>query len=81
MRILLKIMIYIYLIHYGSVKAGAWYFNIYAKVIPQICNYLILIVLEFGGACLIYEMVSRILVLRLCLCGVYEKKELEGKAS
>lgn len=64
----------IYLFHYALIKAAVWYIHSYANGMPVVFKYLIPLVVGFGGSYVLYEVISRVPVLRWCLCGIYKKK-------
>lgn len=71
----------IYLFHYILVKACGLTLYKYAPNLPIVITLLIDIVVSFGGAILLYEIISRIPVLRFLLCGIYKPKKTKKKAS
>lgn len=63
----------LYLFHYLPLSACAWYLHRYTAL-PAFCVYLCTGAAAFGGAYLLYEVFSRIPVLRWCVCGLQGKK-------
>ena len=63
----------LYLFHYLALAVSAWYLHIYTTL-PAIVMYLCVGVAAFIGAFVLYEIISRIPVLRWCVCGVGGKK-------
>ena len=69
----------IYLFHYMLIKVSVWYIHLYADGMPVIFKYLIPLAVGFAGSYVLYEIISRIPVLRWCLCGIYNKKTKQIK--
>lgn len=63
----------LYLFHYLSLAVCAWYLHIYAAL-PVIAMYLCVGVAAFAGAIVLYEIISRIPVLKWCVCGIRGEK-------
>lgn len=63
----------LYLFHYLPLSICAWYLHIYTTL-PAIVMYLCVGVAAFIGAYAFYEIISRIPVLRWCVCGIKSKK-------
>ena len=63
----------LYLFHYLPLAACAWYLHQYTAL-PALVVYLCSAVAAFAGAYLLYEMISRIPVLRWCVCGIRGEK-------
>ena len=59
----------LYLFHYLPLAACAWYLHQYTTL-PALVVYLCVGAAAFGGAYLLYEIISRIPVLRWCVCGI-----------
>jgi peptidoglycan/LPS O-acetylase OafA/YrhL len=69
----------LYIFHYLPLSMTAWYLHIYASGLPAVCHYVLTLVAGFAGAVLLYEIVSRILILRWCVLGIKkEKKDVQG---
>lgn len=62
----------LYLFHYLPLAACAYY--IYALPIPAVLKYLLTAVAAVAGGVLLYDIISRIPVLRWCVCGISRKK-------
>lgn len=62
----------LYLFHYLPLAACAYY--IYAMPIPAVLKYLLTAVAAVAGGVLLYDIISRIPVLRWCVCGISKKK-------
>lgn len=69
----------IYLFHYVLIKATVWYVYLYADGMLPIFKYLLAMVVGFGGSYVLYEVISRIPVLRWCLCGIYKRRNKQIK--
>lgn len=59
----------LYLFHYLPLAVCAWYLHSYTAL-PAIAMYLCVGVAAFVGAFVLYEMISRIPVLKWCVCGM-----------
>ncbi|MGM9550798.1 MAG: acyltransferase family protein [Clostridia bacterium] len=64
----------LYLFHYLPLAVCAWYLHIYAEL-PPVAMYAIVGVAAFVGAFLLYEIISRIPILRWCVCGISGEKK------
>lgn len=62
----------LYLFHYLPLAACAYY--IYAMPIPAVLKYLLTAESAVAGGVLLYDIISRIPVLRWCVCGISRKK-------
>lgn len=62
----------LYLFHYLPLAACAYY--IYAMPIPAVLKYLLTAESAVVGGVLLYDIISRIPVLRWCVCGISRKK-------
>lgn len=62
----------LYLFHYLPLAACAYY--IYAMPIPAVLKYLLTAAAAVVGGVLLYDIISRIPVLRWCVCGISKKK-------
>lgn len=60
----------LYLFHYLPLAVSAWYLTQYVKGIPAMLIYLLVGVAAFVGAFGLYEIISRIPVLKWCICGL-----------
>lgn len=63
----------LYLFHYLPLAACAWYLHQYTAL-PALVVYLCVGAAAFGGAYLLYEIISRIPVVRWCVCGIRGEK-------
>lgn len=59
----------LYVFHYLSLEASAYYLHVYAPDMPAFFCYLLIAAAAFGGGFLLYEIISRIPVLRWCVLG------------
>ncbi|MBP3477535.1 MAG: acyltransferase [Lachnospiraceae bacterium] len=59
----------LYLFHYLPLAVCAWYLHIYTTL-PVIVTYLCVGVAAFAGALVLYEIISRIPILKWCVCGI-----------
>ena len=62
----------LYLFHYFPLALCAFF--IYDSPIPAGVKYIAVAAAAFGGAFLLYEIISRIPVLRWCVCGIGKKQ-------
>lgn len=63
----------LYVFHYLPLAAAAYYLHGYAPDMPALFCYLFVAAAAFGGGFLLYEMISRIPVLRWCVLGIGKK--------
>ena len=63
----------LYLFHYLPLAMCAYYMSVYAQGLPVICYYIACAVASFIGAYVLYEVISRIPVLRFLACGLRGK--------
>jgi peptidoglycan/LPS O-acetylase OafA/YrhL len=69
----------LYIFHYLPLSMTAWYLHIYASGLPAVCHYVLTLVAGFAGGILLYEIISRIPILRWCVLGIKkEKKDVQG---
>jgi peptidoglycan/LPS O-acetylase OafA/YrhL len=69
----------LYIFHYLPLSMTAWYLHIYAVGLPAVCHYVMTLVAGFAGGILLYEIVSRIPILRWCVLGIKkENKNVQG---
>ena len=64
----------LYVFHYLTLAAAAYWMNRYTKM-PALPSYLLSGVAAFGGGWLLYEIVSRIPLLRWCVLGIKKEKK------
>lgn len=60
----------IYMFHYLGIAVSAWYLRMYAPQMPAFMVYLLVAISGFGGAILLYEVLSRIPILGWCVLGI-----------
>lgn len=65
----------LYIFHYLPIAAVAFYLHKFAPELPAILVYLLVGASAFGGAILLYEIISRIPVVRWCVLGIKGKKK------
>lgn len=70
----------LYIFHYLSLTVCAWYLSLYAPKLPIIFMYLCVGIAAFAGAFLLYEVISRIPVLKWCVCGIGGQKNVCRKS-
>lgn len=69
----------LYIFHYLPLSMTAWYLHIYASGLPMILHYLLTLIAGFAGGLLLFEIISRIPVLRWCVLGIKrEKTDVQG---
>jgi peptidoglycan/LPS O-acetylase OafA/YrhL len=69
----------LYIFHYLPLSMTAWYLSIYASGLPAVFHYVLTLVAGFAGGVLLYEIISRIPILRWCVLGIKkEKKDVQG---
>lgn len=69
----------LYIFHYLPLAMSAWYLTKYVPGMPVVVIYLLVGVAAFVGAFVLYQVISRIPVLRWCICGIGGKKNVRGK--
>lgn len=67
----------IYLFHYLTLIVPAYYLHVYAPKLPGIVHYIVTAICAFGGSILLYEIFSRIPIIRYLVCGIKKKKETQ----
>lgn len=65
----------LYVFHYLPIAVCAYYLNLYAQGLPVILHYLLTLIAAFVGAYLLYEIISRIPVIRWCILGMRKEKK------
>lgn len=65
----------LYLFHYLPLAICAWYLVKYVQDMPVIMVYLLVCIAAFLGAYVLYQIISRIPILRWFICGIGGKKE------
>jgi peptidoglycan/LPS O-acetylase OafA/YrhL len=60
----------LYIFHYLPLSMTAWYLSIYASGMPAFFHYFLTLLAGFAGGFLLYEIISRIPVLRYCILGI-----------
>jgi len=68
----------IYLFHYLALIIPAYYLHVYASNLPGIVHYFVTTICAFGGSILMYEVVSKIPVIRYFACGIKKEKKEKG---
>jgi peptidoglycan/LPS O-acetylase OafA/YrhL len=69
----------LYIFHYLPLSMTAWYLHIYASGLQAVFHYVLTLVAGFAGGVLLYEIISRIPILRWCVLGIKkEKKDVQG---
>lgn len=70
----------LYVFHYLFIAMTAWYLHLYAPALPPVIVYLLTGIAGFAGAFILYEIISRIPVLRWCILGISSPSSLpEGR--
>ena len=64
----------LYVFHYLGIAISAWYIKMYVPQMPVIIVYLLVFIAGIAGALLLYEVISRIPVLRWCILGIKQNK-------
>ena len=64
----------LYVFHYLGIAISSWYIKMYLPQIPVFFVYLLVLVSGISGALLLYEIISRIPVLRWCVLGIKHNK-------
>jgi peptidoglycan/LPS O-acetylase OafA/YrhL len=64
----------LYVFHYLVISAAAYYLKLYCNGLPSVFIYLITAVVAFAGAFVLYEIISRIPVVRWCVLGIRKRK-------
>lgn len=70
----------LYVFHYLAISVCAFYLHTYAPGMPAILVYLLTAIGAFAGAFLLYEVISRIPVVRWCVLGISKKKITKNKS-
>ena len=60
----------LYVFHYLFIAMTAWYLHLYAQDLNPVIVYLLTAVAGFAGSFALYEIISRIPVLRWCILGI-----------
>ncbi|MCM1038828.1 MAG: acyltransferase [Roseburia sp.] len=63
----------LYVFHYLALAVAAYYLHVYAPDMPAFFCYLLVAAAAFGGGFLLYEIISRIPVIRWCVLGMKKK--------
>lgn len=64
----------LYVFHYLGIAISSWYIKMYLSQMPVFFVYLLVLVSGIAGALLLYEIISRIPVLRWCVLGIKQNK-------
>ena len=65
----------LYLFHYLPVAVCGWYVKSCSPQMPAVMVYIVTAIAAFGVSLIIYEIFSRIPVIRWCVCGIGGKKK------
>jgi peptidoglycan/LPS O-acetylase OafA/YrhL len=65
----------LYIFHYLPLSMTAWYLHIYASGLPAFFHYFLTLTAGFAGGILLYEIISRIPILRWCVLGIKKEKK------
>lgn len=64
----------LYVFHYTVISACAYYLHIYSPQCPAIVCYMLCLISAFAGSYILYEVISRIPVIRWCVLGIRRSK-------
>ena len=64
----------LYVFHYLGIAISSWYIKMFLPQMPVFFVYLLVLVSGIAGALLLYEIISRIPVLRWCVLGIKHNK-------
>lgn len=64
----------LYVFHYLVISAAAYYLKLYCGECPSVLIYLMTAIAAFAGAFALYEIISRIAVVRWCVLGIQKSK-------
>jgi peptidoglycan/LPS O-acetylase OafA/YrhL len=64
----------LYIFHYLPLSMTAWYLSIYASGLPAVFHYVLTLVAGLAGGVLLYEIISRIPILRYCVLGIVRNR-------
>jgi peptidoglycan/LPS O-acetylase OafA/YrhL len=64
----------LYILHYLPLSITAWYLSVYASGLPAVFHYVLTLAAGFAGGVLLYEIISRIPILRWCVLGIKKDK-------
>ena len=67
----------LYIFHYLPIAVFGYYQHNYFPNMPVILVYLISAIAAFGGALILYEIISRIPVVRWCVLGLKKKNKVK----
>lgn len=70
----------LYVFHYLFIAITGWYLHVYAPDMPPVFVYLLVAIAGFAGAFLLYEIISRIPVLKWCILGISDKHKRKEEA-
>lgn len=65
----------LYIFHYLPLAMTAYYLKLYVSDMPDLVVYLLVGVSAFAGAFILYEVISRIPVIRWCVLGIKKEKK------
>lgn len=64
----------LYMFHYLTIAVSAWYLRKCVPSMPAAVDYILVVFAGIAGAYLLYEIISRIPVLRWCVLGIKKEK-------
>ena len=70
----------LYVFHYLFIAITGWYLHVYAPDMPPVFVYLLVAIAGFAGDFLLYEIISRIPVLKWCILGISDKHKRKEEA-
>jgi peptidoglycan/LPS O-acetylase OafA/YrhL len=65
----------LYIFHYLPLSMTAWYLHIYAPGMQDFFHYLLTLMAGLAGGILLYEVISRIPILRWCVLGMKKERK------
>jgi peptidoglycan/LPS O-acetylase OafA/YrhL len=65
----------LYIFHYLPLSMTAWYLHVYVSGMPALFHYFLTLMAGFAGGVLLYEIISRIPILRWCVLGIKKEKK------
>jgi peptidoglycan/LPS O-acetylase OafA/YrhL len=65
----------LYIFHYLPLSMTAWYLHIYAPGMQDFFHYFLTLIAGLAGGILLYEVISRIPILRWCVLGMKKEKK------
>jgi hypothetical protein len=64
----------LYVFHYLVISAAAYYLKRYCEGLPSVMFYLLTAIVAFAGAFILYEIISRIPLIRWCVLGIRKQR-------